>query len=232
MTIGGSLLFMMKLIQWPNSIKSLKGREKGRKAYVLANGPSLISHDLSKLKGELVIGMNASTFAEQRFGFSSSYYVVSDRRFLENEEKCECANGMLSPDTIRVFRSDLREVDSPEYRSRSFYIPALERDGFSENLGVGYNYGCTTTMLALQLAYYLGVKDVYLLGCDLKYPDESPRFYEEKSPQIEDSFTSVQVKNIYEASLLFKSRGGGLYNCSRVSFLRGYLPYFDFEDFS
>jgi hypothetical protein len=219
---------MMKLMRWSKTIRSLKGRESGRRAFILANGPSLLSHDLSRLKGELVIGMNASTHVEQRFGFNSDYYVVSDMRFLENEEKFECATTMLSSETIRIFRAELKAIDSQGYIDRTFYVPALERDGFSENLAVGFNYGCTTTMLALQLAYYLGVKEVYILGCDLKYPDENPRFYEEKMPQIEDSFTSVQLKNIYESSLVFKNLGGAVYNCSPVSFLRGYLPYREF----
>ncbi|KPU61432.1 hypothetical protein AN403_5472 [Pseudomonas fluorescens] len=212
-----------------NSIKSLKNKEIGRRAFILANGPSIAKEDLSVLKGELIIGMNASTLLEATYNFHADYYVVSDTRFITHPEKKHLATTALHPDTVRILRSELKDLDHKELANLSYYVPALQRDGFSKNLHAGYFFGCTTTMLAIQLAYYLGASEIYLLGCDLRYSVESPRFYRETNPQLEDSFTSVQIWNIVNASNQLESEGRRLINCSEVSFLR---PYIEFEPFA
>ncbi|MGE8066727.1 6-hydroxymethylpterin diphosphokinase MptE-like protein [Pseudomonas sp. NPDC089569] len=216
----------MKLI---NSVKSLKNKEAGRRAFILANGPSIAKEDLSILKNELTIGMNASTLLESAHGFHSDYYVLSDTRFITHPEKRQLATTALHPETIRILRSELKAVDHNALANPTYYIPALQRDGFSRNLHAGYFFGCTTTMLAIQLAYYLGVSEIYLLGCDLRYQEESPRFYRETNPQLEDSFTSVQIWNIVNAGEQLEIEGKKLVNCSEISFLRPYIEYVPFE---
>ncbi|AOX10491.1 MULTISPECIES: 6-hydroxymethylpterin diphosphokinase MptE-like protein [Pseudomonas] len=211
------------------SISSLKNREKGKRAFILANGPSILSEDLSLLKGEVTIGMNASTMLEEQHGFTTDYYVLSDKRFLTHPEKSHFGTTDLDPKTIRILREELREVDDRALPNKSYYVPALQRDGFSRDIRAGYFFGCTTTMLAIQFAYYLGIKDIYLLGCDLKYSAESPRFYKESNPQLEDSFTSIQIWNIANANTIMNKEGKRIVNCSKASFLR---PYLDYEEFS
>lgn len=209
---------------------ALRGKERGRRVFVLGNGPSLLTEDLSKLSGELVIGMNASTRLEAEYGFVQKYYCVSDARFLNHPEKRIWATSKLDANTVRVLRRDLNRFDDPIFESKTVYVPHLKRDGFSENLEIGFYYGCSTTMLAIQLAHHLGCQEIFLLGVDLRYSKESPRFYKEKSPQVEDSFTSVQVWNIANAYNVMRSKNVGLYLCSKNSFLRPYIPYRDFGD--
>lgn len=213
-----------------NSISSLKNREKGKRAFILANGPSILKEDLSLLKDELTIGMNASTILESQYGFHSKYYVLSDTRFITHPEKTKLATTDLNSKTVRILREELREVDNLSLPNKTYYVPALQRDGFSRNLQSGYFFGCTTTMLAIQLAYYLGAIEIYLLGCDLKYPAESPRFYQESNPQLEDSFTSIQIWNISNANIEINKEGKRIVNCSENSFLRPYLDFAPFKN--
>jgi len=180
------------------------------------------------MNGELVIGMNASTLALAQYGVKAQYYVCSDQRFIQHTDKRRFAVDDLPRDTVRVFRKELKEHDDEILSASTYYVPAIGRDGFSRDLSYGYYFGCTTTMLALQLAAYIGSHEVYLLGCDLRYRDDQPRFYKETHPQIEDQFTSVQLHNIIGAAEAFEQRGGALHNCSEFSFLRpyiGFLPY-------
>lgn len=207
----------------------LRERERGRRAFVLANGPSVLEHDLSRLRGELVIGMNASPLLEREHGFASAYYAVSDRRFLTHPEKRGLAVDGAAAGAVRVLRSELAADDDPALRDRTAYVRPLGRDGFSWNLAAGYYFGCTTTMLALQLAAYLGCRDIYLLGVDLRYDAERPRFYAESVPQAEDGFTSVQIWNIAQAARQLRRRGVNLAGCSPRSYLRPYLPFVPFE---
>ncbi len=212
-----------------NKPSKLLDRERGKRVFILANGPSIVGLDLSFLKDEIVIGMNASSMLEECFGFRSKYYVLSDKRFINTKEKRAWATEKLWPQTHRIVRADIRPYDDPELETRTTYIAPLARDGFSKNLSVGYFYGCTTTMLALQVAWHLGSREVYILGCDLRYPNERPRFYSEETPQLEDAFTSIQIWNIVNAAMIFEKHNGKLASCSADSFLR---PYLDFAPLS
>lgn len=208
----------------------LRNQHKGERVFILGNGPSIKEEDLSFLKNEVSIGINASTLLEKDWGFTQDYYCVSDARFLNHPEKRSLATNLLSKKTKRFIRADLRDSDDPSLKGATFYVPHLLRDGFSKNLAVGYYYGSTTTMLAIQIAYHLGFQDVYLLGVDLRYSGENPRFYKESSVQLEDSFTSVQLMNIAKAGEIFREESRGLYICSKNSFLRPYLPYVNLGD--
>ncbi|MDR3178320.1 MAG: DUF115 domain-containing protein [Campylobacteraceae bacterium] len=208
----------------------LKNTELNNRVFILANAPSVANENLTLLKNEIVIGMNASTILEKQFNFSSKYYVMSDKRFIMSSEKRQWATDKLSKTTIRFLRRELRDYDEPYLEKRTYYINSIARDGFSHNLSHGFYYGCTTTMLALQLAYYLGFQKTYLLGCDLRYQDENPRFYAEKNPQLEDSFISVQLANIVNASIEYEKEGREIINCSAKSFLRPYLKHSSFSE--
>lgn len=220
----------MQLINsFNNRPATLRNRENGRRIFILANGPSVLNENLALLKGEVVIGMNASTMLEERFDFTSAYYVFSDQRFINAPEKRLWATEKLSPSTHRVVRADLRRFDDRAFEDRTTYVTPLSCNGFSHDLALGYYFGCTTTMLALQLAWHLGSREVYLLGCDLRYPKESPRFYAELKPQLEDAYTSVQLLNIVNAAKVFEKNGGNLVNCSASSFLKPYLAFQEFH---
>jgi hypothetical protein len=210
-------------------LSRLKNREKGRRVFILGNGPSIRQEDLSALAGELVIGMNASPLLDKEFGFTSQYYTLSDRRFLNHPIKREYATSMIDKETIRVLRQDIAGDDDSSLAGQTAYARPLQRDGFSWNLGTGFFFGCTTTMLAMQLAVFLGCRDIVLLGVDLRYAQDQPRFYAESEPQFDDPFTSVQIHNLVKAAREIESRGGRVVGCSKRSFLRTYLPYMEFD---
>jgi hypothetical protein len=221
---------MLFMKTYNNRPAALRNNELGRRVFILANGPSVNKEDLSLLEDEVVIGMNASTMLEARFNFCSKYYVLSDARFIGAPDKRPWATEKLSPASHRVVRADIRHLDDPMLFEKTTYVAPLSRNGFSRDLSFGFHYGCTTTMLAIQLAWHLGSREVYLLGCDLRYPEENPRFYVEEAPQLEDAFTSVQLFNIINAATVFEGDGGKLVNCSSNSFLRPYLTFEMFEN--
>ncbi|ASP16270.1 DUF115 domain-containing protein [Neisseria sp. 23W00296] len=210
-------------------IRKLKDRERGNRCFILANGPSINEYDLSKLKNEVTIGINASTLLSEKFDFTQSYYVVSDKRFFDVAMKKQLATYRLGKNTIKVFRKEIIDV-YPNDIDNVYYVSALERDGFSFDLYHGYYYGCTTVMLAIQLASYLGIREIYLLGVDLIYNQENARFYLENEIQIDDSKSSVQIFNIVNADLAIRERGGIIYNTNPKSLIRNYLQFQDLND--
>ena len=163
-----------------SSTQSLRDAELGRRAFVLGNGPSILEEDVGCIRDELMIGMNASTMLlSVVMGSRRPTTSCRTAAFSGHPEKRRWATSELSPNTVRFVRGDLRALDDAALRDRTCYVAPLTRDGFSKSLDQGFYYGCTTTMLAVQLAWHLGCPEVYLLGVDLRYSGESPRFYAE-----------------------------------------------------
>lgn len=213
----------------PRDVTELKGALGGRPAFVLGNGPSIRTHDLSLLRGLDVIGMNASVLLEAEHGFRCRYYTVSDARFLNHPQKRPLATSRLRSDTLRVLRDELRESDAPEWIDKTFYVKSRGKNGFSDDLRRGFYFGCTTSMLAIQLAYYAGASTIYLLGNDFRYPPSQPRFYYESNPQPPDPFLSIQLWNIRLAWKELRVRGVDMYVCTRDTNLAPYVPLIDFH---
>lgn len=212
------------------NIKKIKNKEANQNIFVLGNAPSVKQHDLSQLVNAISIGMNANPLLEEEFGYVSQYYVVSDLRFITHERKRKLAIDQINPQTTRIFRKELMAFDEPSLMNRTAYVPSIGKNGLSLNLANGFFFGCTTTMLAIQAAVYLGAKNIFIAGVDLRYSKENPRFYEEDDVQEYDPFTGIQLKNIHNAYLELKKIGVNLYNTEKKSLIDPYVPYISFDD--
>lgn len=200
--------------------------EKGKRCFILANGPSLREHNLALLKKELVIGMNASTILEKEYYFFQKYYVLSDLRFLNNPLKRRIATSDLSPETVRILRSDLYDYDDKSLKNITYYVKSIGRDGFSDNISKGFYFGCSTTLLAIQLAATLGCDNIYILGLDLSnYINSKIRFYQEDIVQEYDLYISTQIFNICKAYNELCKKNIKIYHCNKKSLISPYLPF-------
>lgn len=213
-----------------DDLAMLRGIEGGRRAFIVANGPSILTEPLHLLANELSISMNAGVLLSEKFGFTSSYYALSDRRFLLNEFKRPMATTRLPSGTIRFIRGDLADSDQPPKGCPTHYIAPIARDGFSTDLRQGFFYGATTTLFAMQVAVWLGVHEIVLLGVDLHYPEEQPRFYAEPVREEEDLLMSVQLKNLAEGTRRCEALGIRVISCSETSLLRSYVDYRPFAE--
>src|SRR5512134_3816170 len=61
----------------------LKDIHKGKRAFVIANGPSLKQTDMSKLKNEFTFGMNRIYLMFPELGFSTTYLTVVNDLVIE-----------------------------------------------------------------------------------------------------------------------------------------------------
>ena len=223
---------MIMLSRSINNIKKCKVKDR---CFILANGPSLNNHDLSLLANEDVISINASPLALTAYKIESKFYCVSDPRFLLDEKKREIfltqlnsANtNILVRDTVKAYLKN--ELKITKNLDKVFAIPSLGRDGFSKNLLRGFFFGCSTTHLALQLAYFLNYSKVYLLGLDLNYGfDDYRRFYTEQVVQEYDLLVSVQLSNYQLANNIFYSENKEVYICNKKSWAAPYIPYAEY----
>ncbi len=127
---------------------------------MLGNGPSLARTDLARLAGEVTFGANRIYLAHQ-----PSYFV--------------CVNELV----LEQFRDDIRGLAMPKFlnwnRRQLFAPPAMFvslglglEDAFGSDPTRTIASGGTVTFVALQLAYFMGFRDVTLLGVDHQFVDQ------------------------------------------------------------
>jgi len=176
-----------RLAQWPSatfhplrreSIKrlgELKDLHKGKRCFVIGNGPSLQKMDLSPLRNEYTIGTNRIYLMFPDLGFSTTFYLCINSLVVE-----QCADDILSLPLLKFI----------SWRSRNFLYPLetkaplatkapSDKPIFLHTTYTGEKFaydargriweGATVTNVALQLAYHLGFSKVYLIGVDHNY---------------------------------------------------------------
>jgi len=136
---------------------------KGKRCFIVANGPSLKETDVSLLKDEITIAMNRMYLNAGQMGFMPTYIVVHD-----------------IPIQLLQFRDDLDALTLPKFFNwnarkhftkkdnltfiRSDYTPKFSTDLTQSSWG-----GHSVTSICIQLAYYMGFDEVYLVGKDHNY---------------------------------------------------------------
>jgi len=144
-------------------LKSFKDIHKGKRCFIIANGPSLNKTDLKLLENEIKIGMNRIYLLEKKQGFLPDYLVVTDvkiqlKQFVDEYEAVQ----------IKHFynwnaRNLFSRKENRYYFKESFKVNF--KNDFSKIIGTGKS----VTFTCLQLAYYMGFTEVYLIGKDHSY---------------------------------------------------------------
>ncbi len=167
------------------------------RCFIVATGPSLTMEDLDTLyqNREYSIGMNRIFLAFAHTKWRPYYYLVSDWRCIEEEE-----------DTIRTmsvphkFVSDQyadfwrhKEADGIyRFHDNGVYVPD-ELPPFSEDLVYGLYGRGTVTYECIQLAVYMGFREIYLLGVDFNFSSD----YKDKSNHFVSTYYSKNSKTGY-----------------------------------
>jgi hypothetical protein len=224
--------------QW--RIRRLRDLHRGRRAFVLGNGPSLHIADLHRLQGEITFASNKIYLAFDETGWRPTYYSVYDVLVAENNREI-----IRSLELTHIHGSFVRQVlgadrgytyieDLPNRMDLS--PPAF---GFSENMLEGAYGGYSVIYLQLQLAYYMGIRQIYLIGVDfsfsvpesirtqsttelgeqvLKSANEVNHFHPDyRKPGETWTMPKLEYQRLAfaRARRAFEDAGGSLYNASR-----------------
>jgi len=146
-------------------------RHAGQRCFVMGNGPSLNKCDLSKLRNEITFGFNSIFLNREKMGFDPTYYVVEDVLVAEDRQKeINAYHGPKSKffgDYLSCFLEGASDVVWMNVRVRYDEYPGFPH--FSKNAARELWVGGTVSYVALQLVYYMGFRQVYLIGFDHYY---------------------------------------------------------------
>jgi len=142
-------------------LAELKDIHKGKRAFIIGNGPSLKQTDLSKLKDESTFGLNRIYLMFPELGFGTTYFASVNDLVIG-----QCIN-------------DISALPMPKFlswRSHRFFpagpLPATflyttyDNPAFARDVRHRVWESATVTYVALQLAFHMGFAQVILVGVD------------------------------------------------------------------
>lgn len=172
-----------------------RNKHKGKRCFILGNGPSLNEMDISLLKNEITIGSNGIYKNFDKWGFTTDYLLFED--VVQTELRSNDIPKIKGPVKLAAiynsyaFRKDETTFFMNVRLSDKFYWDNLA-PCFSEDFSEIVYLGSTVTYLALQLAYHLGFDEVYLIGVDHDYGELPKLFPPGKITITEDNIHLVK----------------------------------------
>ena len=151
-------------------LRALRERFKDhQRCFLIGNGPSLNETDLDVLKDEITFAVNGFFLKSRDLDWTPTFYLVEDH--LVAEDRAPWINALKGP--IKLFPAYLGYA-FPAADDTIFYNHRPRKSyphGFDFSLEadkITYT-GCTVTFSMMQLAAYLGFREIYLIGVDASY---------------------------------------------------------------
>ncbi|MEE9215351.1 MAG: 6-hydroxymethylpterin diphosphokinase MptE-like protein [Thermodesulfobacteriota bacterium] len=166
-------------VKYNPKLASLKNIHRER-CFIIGNGPSLKISDLEKLKNEITFSSNKIYLAFKYTDWRPTYYSLEDSSFARNHW-----NEIKNIDNTVKILPDILDFFMPRIKTAIYYNLKWERlwdvefnypepPKFSTNALECIYAGCTVTYTLLQLAFFMGIREIYLIGMDFNYniPDD------------------------------------------------------------
>jgi len=148
-------------------LEGFRNMALGKRCFVMGNGPSLMKSDLTLLKNEITIGSNGLFLIFDKMGFKPTFLTVEDG--LVAEDRAEELNKVRG--TQKLFPRDLSQWLKHDHETTyiNFIRGFRKKPKFTTNLAKNAYWGGTVSYLNLQLAYYIGCNEIYMIGFDHNY---------------------------------------------------------------
>ena len=141
-------------------LAALKDIHKGERCFIIGNGPSLRTTDLTKLRNEFTFGLNRIYLLFPELGFTTTYFLSMNDLVIE-----QCAAEILALPIPKFLTWRSRRFLSPT-RDTHFLYTTYTGPKFARDVSGRLWEGATVTYVALQLAYHMGFEKVILIGVD------------------------------------------------------------------
>ncbi len=243
----------VELFQSNEKISQLKNHFSKKRCFIIGTGPSLEISDLEKLgkNGEICFASNKIFKLFSKTDWRPLLYCVSDLEVFSYYYDIICNMGIEFKFLVDICKSKYKnEIDAQKLMGEHQYIFNIlnekKLDESTKEMLPAFSIaaeryvvdgGITVTYSIIQLAYFLGFTEMYLLGVDFSYGDMTGRdadrndhFCEEyieknevvNRPKIEESLKAYKV-----AEKVSREYGFRVYNATRG----GCLEVFERVDF-
>ncbi len=150
-------------------LRLYKGRYPNKRCFIVGSGPSMKIEYLERLKHEYTFSANQIFRCFGSTAWRPNFYVIGDSNIGEIHK-----TSILGSDMKRIFvSSHMAPILNND--SRIIYFNKTHEDYtdspplFSSNCLERVEGGYTVSYLAMQLAWYMGFREIYTIGIDAKY---------------------------------------------------------------
>ncbi len=220
-------------------IRSLKDKYAGKRCFVVCNGPSLKAEDLTKIyeAGDISVAMNHIPRIYSQTPWRPNILMCTDGCVFwpKGKELIKKSNDGMK---LFQYRDCFRAIG---YKGPKLFMNLygdenlLDHPKFSENLEeIIWSIG-TTAYESIEVARWMGCKEIYLIGCDMSYAVNLNRdgtiYYNNSGTNHfygadKDGLSNVKPVPTWQLKLAFRaaddySRANGfrVYNATRGGFL-------------
>lgn len=156
-------------IRW----QQLKNKYEGQRIFIIGNGPSLNKTELYFLKDEYTMAFNRFNLMFERLNWDPSFYVVTDDLVIKdmyNEINNEILNRVEYAFFPDLHPSNVDFTKLVDNRDNVYWLNSDKSEYRSDLPNCGINK--TVVNAGMQIAAYLGFKEIYLLGVDMTFEDQ------------------------------------------------------------
>ena len=216
--------------------KQFKDLHKGKRCFIIGNGPSLAPEDLNLIKDEQSFAMNRISLIYPHTEWRPNYFVCPTGNSRRKDWSIDIIETLKLGIPSWFWDTNYNKVIYNKFENIMFTKftghnesanplkdPPIEWFSYQPDKWMS-KYGTSLTAAA-QMAFYIGFAEIYLLGCDLGFGKKDHHFDKNYNlgghmarNKLDDTMTSAHVL-INKAS---KESGVKVFNCTRGGYLEVY----------
>lgn len=224
-------------------LERFKDIHKGERCFIVATGPSLTLEDVNKLKGEICWTCNSGINLFDKTDWRPQYYAIADgivfNRIKDQIARSEMPVSFYNHKDIvwdgdRVYPLPVWVSLSMDQATRKVIPRSWRKKRMSDDITKKVYMGGNVTNVILQICFYMGFSEIYLLGCDCNYKKQAHgelTAYKD-SEQLYAEADYVGYSMILDhrcAAKEARKRGVKIYNATRGGMLEEY-PRVDLDE--
>lgn len=195
------------------NIQRLKNIHLGKRCFIIGNGPSLLVSDLERLHNEITFASNRIYRIYNKTEWRPDYYVAFEPEFVKGN----------IDEIIKIPVKKGRLINNIGYRDGADHITywinctsqfcinkeTTKSVKFSEDISRYVGDGYSVVFTIIQIAIYMGFKEIYLIGMDHNYNDDfTSHFYNDKTDDYQTPTFWKGIEYAYQLSKTYADNHG------------------------
>lgn len=158
-------------------LKDLQGKFKGKRLFIIGNGPSLSVDDLNQVKGHYSLAMNRIGLIFPETDWRPTFYLCVTENIKLSDWRRTIMLGFEDA-KYGFYWDELKDSIGREFLADLYAIKCYNKSPgedlsddslWSNSLDKGFNKFGSSILVAFQLSNYLGFSEIILLGTDLNF---------------------------------------------------------------
>lgn len=152
------------------NLKALENIHSGQRCFLIGNGPSVRFNDLEKLDNEITFCCNRFHLCYENTFFRPTYIVSADEHMIKDfgKEISKSSNRNKQKSFFGMIKDPRKNLENTK---NVFWLRLNRQRPFriSTNICKSLGTGGASLIFAAQIAYHMGIREMYLYGVDHKF---------------------------------------------------------------